>query len=713
MYCNGQQPGDIISAGNIHVDSIPHKMHKGPHYWHLKLPRHKSTCTSCTSPFTYNKMTRIITEGNKVRLTSSDVYMIMTLLKHRKDGFALEYVSYRPFDCGNSDYYTAPSRRNGQDIFNGLVTRPVFKHQLLKFWRQSKHKYHKRRNKEVWNALFGKKQPEKTEHNKRPRRFRTAAKLMVKKWDPYTDPGYWTADMGKEPAGLTDYTEINVVVLQRRKVCRIFHLTGICGAPYMKTKIIEELTDFNPGHYEIKLTYQDFDFEIPFDKNKAEYKPADIKPLLDSISHRKFTVLSATVNAFSSVEGSLEANKRLELKRAESIVNAMEKMQLNQIKAQYTASENWKRFYHDTLEHEELIPFARLDKACIKDSLANKSFQATMEPLLAKQRVSKVYIKVRFDIDPENRSAYLLDAFNQHYLNSSDPAVCEKEVDTMECIQNELYQRVRNDKKDSSYAVNMFVPYKKEYARLILNNTWLKYKYGSCTDRNYCDPLHLEALNAASYTEGVLWQSDYNLLAYVVNHWKPGEEPVMDMKAMDKFFRVLDKAKDDDNEDLIDSLKILYHFKLAAHYYPLLDKDNKARQMIAEAMDDIFEFYKPRPLSDSLSLKLGRFFIEFEHLNYAQEILRENALREHPDHEVLALYLKVTYQHIEEYPGLEYMQLLAHAHDILTQDEWCSLFIGPCNISFQVFDYEPMRNLYCRSCHDKPNYARPQRAKDK
>ena len=53
----------------------------------------------------------------------------------------------------------------------------------------------------------------------------------------------------------------------------------------------------------------------------------------------------------------------------------------------------------------------------------------------------------------------------------------------------------------------------------------------------------------------------------------------------------------------------------------------------------------------------------------------------------------------------DYYSLLAWSKEILTTEEWCSMFVGPCNISFQVFDHEATRNLYCEECSDHRNYA--------
>ena len=79
--------------------------------------------------------------------------------------------------------------------------------------------------------------------------------------------------------------------------------------------------------------------------------------------------------------------------------------------------------------------------------------------------------------------------------------------------------------------------------------------------------------------------------------------------------------------------------------------------------------------------------------------------------EILAYYLKVRYRHPEEFPNAGYVDELLDSYSILSKAQWCQLFVGPCNISFQIFDDERIRNLYCKECSDKKNFAQDADAK--
>jgi hypothetical protein len=72
----------------------------------------------------------------------------------------------------------------------------------------------------------------------------------------------------------------------------------------------------------------------------------------------------------------------------------------------------------------------------------------------------------------------------------------------------------------------------------------------------------------------------------------------------------------------------------------------------------------------------------------------------------LVLYNKLVYHHHQEYHDVTYANWLMSCITKLNQDQWCGMFVGKYNISFQVLDYEPLRKVYCRLCGDYENEAK-------
>ena len=106
-----------------------------------------------------------------------------------------------------------------------------------------------------------------------------------------------------------------------------------------------------------------------------------------------------------------------------------------------------------------------------------------------------------------------------------------------------------------------------------------------------------------------------------------------------------------------------------------------------------------------MTYEVASFFSKFSRFDLAKEILKPKVFIENPDVKILSLYLKVSYVHIEEAEDESFYEFVMESYKKMTSDEWCSLFIGPCNISFQVFDHEKLRDFYCEKCAGKSNYA--------
>ena len=69
------------------------------------------------------------------------------------------------------------------------------------------------------------------------------------------------------------------------------------------------------------------------------------------------------------------------------------------------------------------------------------------------------------------------------------------------------------------------------------------------------------------------------------------------------------------------------------------------------------------------------------------------------------------YENYEESGRTAYYEFLQNMYPKLGKKNWCAMFIGPCNISFQALDYGIFRDFYCEQCHDYMNYVKSETAK--
>ena len=68
---------------------------------------------------------------------------------------------------------------------------------------------------------------------------------------------------------------------------------------------------------------------------------------------------------------------------------------------------------------------------------------------------------------------------------------------------------------------------------------------------------------------------------------------------------------------------------------------------------------------------------------------------------VLAIMLQLSWNHPSDEQWFTYMNDLLGLSKTASPDIWCNLFMGDCQIPFQAFDHEELRNRFCEICTEK------------
>lgn len=688
------KPKPVVSS----FDSVERVLHKGKHYWHLKPARDPGkTCVECEDLLSENQRLKILTSGKNISLYTRDVEMIKRLLKKRRDGMAIEIVTYRPFDCGNPAYYTMSSRRNGQCIFNGKVLKPKYKRQLLEQWRKEEKKFKRKKRKAAWKIV----------KDKRDLRgwFSKPGEIRLKlkeKWQPTE----WKAKLGRDPRDETSYYEFNIVILQKKKVCRVLHFTDVCGEHYEDTVKLSWQHDLNEKPFELKPAIKELKFTVPFEQGKFDYKLADIKPLIDSLSADEFIILDAVVKAYASVEGSEAINKKLQEQRAQSILAAMQQGQHEKIVSSIETMEDWNLFYEQLHYMKSHYVLSDKPREEIKALLENKDFAETLESAFEAQRRAEIALKVQTIINQSNRGKLAVEMFNRMSdslakAKHADPAI----IDSMERIQSFVYKHIFEGSIDTLWAYKMNIPLQPGFQRLLLNQLWFENNITAIPDSNEWRNKTYNRLNTLISFKQPSWQARWNMLVFLHDTWSNG--PINSGIQMDWILQQLSSLENAVPFQLrksVQELNLDFHFKAVLYYHS--QRGGTARIKKLGALSYIFNHYNGQQLTPREALTLARFFVHYEVDSWAQQMLIPFALCENPDKEALAYLLKLTYQHIEEYPLSYYFEMVKYSSKIMSPEEWCPLFIGPCNISFQLFDHEELRDLYCEQCATYRNYAK-------
>ena len=152
----------------------------------------------------------------------------------------------------------------------------------------------------------------------------------------------------------------------------------------------------------------------------------------------------------------------------------------------------------------------------------------------------------------------------------------------------------------------------------------------------------------------------------------------------------------DELKQLTDSLQYNYYFKfLHAHF-----NGRVLKKVDYDYLNKISQGYADKNLDDTTTLKVAKFFNHYLQPSIAGYFLNKK-VDSTLNHALLSKAIKQLYVHKEEALTDRYVQMLLNAKSRLTTDEWCNLFFDECGISFQIFDHEAIRNLFCESCQQK------------
>ncbi|PBQ32482.1 hypothetical protein CNR22_12100 [Sphingobacteriaceae bacterium] len=667
-------PEPVVSS----FEGIPAQLHKGKHAYKLKNPKKESQCERCyMSPGFQFGLSRIEARDGKIYFSSYDLQSILTLLKKKKDGFAVELISYDPYDCGNPQYYTDPSRRNKQCVFSGKVLKPVYKKKAIKGFKA---------------GTKVKKIKTKIDANK------------IKKYE---------IKLGKLPKDLTEYVELNLVIIQKKKVCRIMRFSGYCGDTLERFYNLPLYVDSVPQGADITEAYKNVQFSIPFQKGKTDYNMSDIKPITDSLLSENFTADSIIIKAFSSVEGKEDLNKKLQDQRAFNIAKALEKNQKEKLNTVIVSIENWELFEKQIKEKEVLKELRGLSHEKIKEVLLDTLKQKKFEPYLKDQRIAYIRLRAREIINEKNIERYLTTKIRLQKQTlgkllaeeNKKPEVVRSYLDSLELFMNVAYGyikkkvikpeffenfRIVNSKALNSYNIMRLKYLAKLDSSKIADFEWSRQFYG--------DLVYLYNNKESSFF------IDYNMDALIQLYGKRMNVSIPDDQ-QDNYLGELNYfVRDSLQKKLAQKLELNFWFSVCSKTKEETPKDKQ--ELHYRCLTNIHNYFNSKKIDLAEKNKICYYYIYHSRADWATELLWPDYQNKIDNPEGLVILAKVLYENYQETKDPAYYEFLKEIYGRMGEKTWCPMFVGPCNISFQALDYENFRNFYCEKCSSYLNYAK-------
>ncbi|MFT5821731.1 MAG: hypothetical protein ACI8ZM_002985 [Crocinitomix sp.] len=679
------------SFAGIPAKLIPHK-----YEWRLKHDKLEK-CESCLEMV---KQTPFITlrqeRGNFILRVENSAYL-HKLIQDRRDGLAVEIVTYNDYACGNPAYYTEPSRRNGQLKTNGRILKPVYKKDLLKGFKKRK------RNKSMrfLPFLFG---ADSIKFKNRISQYKMAKYHSE----------YFEMKIGKVPKDINGIYAHNLLYIQENQICYVDYFTGYCGELYNDSAQYEFIPlDTSGGDYPFQAEEKELNLTIPFERNKYNYTTDDIEAFTHSINGLTYTIDSIYIQAFSSIEGDSVKNVALQNKRAESIVAALTKNQVSEVPIKIETKNSWKHFYQNIRRFPDYRQLATQDKSTVNKFLRNGKVLADLEPLFEKER--KALVQINVSIYPqESTFNYLIGKeFKtlQTEINKTKPDSDEEFflLLKLEALYTYTHKRVIQEKapiellasqtfpmryfKAKEKLAQKFILYGEQFPEAFAKNSiWVNQKDAMRRALTYekLTMLHLypeftyydcykktKKIEADGGTDRKEVQAIFNALIYTSEFY--GSNPV---------------AKKN-----IDGLYFTLNMTLLNKVFP--GDPSEASVDAANAIAAVHKYYTEKDqITDSLTFKLAKMAVFYSNVGQAYALNRA-----FPDNlEMLAYNAVIGFDHPSRLGMEPYYQNLIALKEILPTDVWCNLFINNCKIPFQAFDHEELRNSFCETCGDKNDF---------
>lgn len=565
-------------------------------------------------------------ENDKLFFETNNKAWFQQLFKSAGDGVAIDIVAKSRYECGKTV-------DNSQ--IRGKVTKPVFGKQLVRGLRP---------------------------HQKE--RFRTF--------------------VAKIPADLMNQDlEFNMLFLNNKVLCRYQTIYNLEAYPWDLLDMgvyLDSLTFKTQEIGSIKdktiTKYKKLKFVIPFQKNKAEYLPEDIKPLYDSLRLTDFNIKKININAYSSIEGSLARNIELQEQRANSIAKSLQSFQKPNIVTTINSSENWVEFLND-VGKTPYKDFKKLSKKQIKQKVIGK-VSVDLEPYLKNHRKAVV------TLDLERIDKYK-DMTTEKLISIFKDLILKDEVDEALVVQNSIFDKLKEENSPDKLR-QLEVPRQKKYIDIsnknsiffyLLKKSYAKVAFDRLKLLEKIDPKNKKIKYNLIVTKFVIWRNNWEKID--ITKFKN------EIKALQKYG--IDKS-------LIDRMLVNCHIVKA-------EKNLRAKQYDAKdnSVEFIIDTYENFSFSNFDYLSLAQFLAFYSHKDDATDLLDDVVRKITVDEDLLFYYINLTITDKYNVASNNYRTILLNAAN-MNLKRFCNLFNNSKldGVTFQLLENEYLRNSYCESC---------------
>jgi len=494
--------------------------------------------------------------------------------------------------------------------------------------------------------------------------------------------------IGPVPQGISENFEMNLLVIIDKHVCKVITPSFEDEAAVEFTREIELLADtltFGAPEYTPIVEKAHLEFIVPFERNKFDYKPEDIEPLINKLDEPDFIINKLTIEAFSSVEGTDESNKMLQKKRAESIVEALRQRQKAKFITNIVTADNLEDFKRD-VQGTEWANLATLDVKAIQEYINKNNLQKRMEPILQKHRYARIKMDITYKLDPENEEKYVVNRFNK--------CVKENNLTQALAIQKYIFKKVVAKKYSKEAVFGQQIPEKPEFAGLLMNKLWLsgllmnklwleKYVNKEEIGEDYCNRI-AKLYELAPENFYIHYNRVYCRILF--------DDFTNDKQMIDFQREISGLYATGLKRRTVDLLNLEYQFKKIQ----ILDTLDEPSPLLLASLDTIKAISKLTETNWQNSLKLAYIFMGQKDYEFAAKLVEPYINQNNIFDELIFSYLGICSHLPHKYSSPKFTLAIKKAVE-LDPNRLCALYKKK-RLSIQSLENPAVKEIYCKTC---------------
>ncbi len=494
--------------------------------------------------------------------------------------------------------------------------------------------------------------------------------------------------IGALPKGIGDNYELNLLVVLEKKVCRTISPSYSEEGGVEFSNIIQLLADtivIGETEYIPTAENSKLEFVIPFERNKSNYKPEDIEPLIKKLKEPDFIINDLSIQAFSSLEGNDDANKVLQKNRAESIVETLKSRQTNKVVYNITTGDNIEDFKRD-VQGTEFANMANMSVSEAQDYIRKNNLIKKLEPILQKHRYAKVTMNITYDIGGKKEQSFVVSRFNK--------SIKENNLTRALAIQKFIFKKVLQKQYTNEAVTLQEIPETPEFAGLLLNKLWLsgllmnklwleRYINNEEISEEYCDKISkLHGLAPENFYITYNWY-----YCQILHQELSGDKSIVDFQK-----DISNLYSTGLNKKTVDLLNLEFQFKVIQY----LDTLEETSPLLLASLDTIRTISKLTESNWQNSLKLAYIFVGQKDYEFAAKLLEPYILSNNPFDELIFSYIAIC-SHLPYKFGSPRFVLAMNKAKELDKDRYCALFKKD-KLTIQVLENTKVKEVYCKTC---------------